>query len=129
MSFHLSDTSKQRMTGIDIRLVDIAERAIQITRIDFGIPEHGGKRTAEEQNKLYLEKASNADGYTNKSYHQTGKALDFYAYVEGKATWDMVYMAQVACAFLQAANELGFVVEWGGLWKNFVDTPHIQLKG
>lgn len=125
--FKFSATSKDRMAGVHPDLIKIANRAIQITKIDFGIPEHGGKRAAEEQNKLFLMGVSKADGFNNPSYHQSGNALDFYAYVDGKATWDMVYMAQVACAFFHAASELGVRIEWGGLWKSFQDSPHIQL--
>lgn len=117
------------MSGIDVRLIYIAERAIKITRVDFGIPEHGGLRTAEEQKALFDKGVSKADGYHNKSRHQSGKALDFYAYVDGKATWDVEYMAQIACAFYQSASELNHKIEWGGLWKGFPDSPHIQLVG
>lgn len=125
--FHFSQKSKDRMAGVHPDLIKVAERALEITRIDFGIPEHGGKRTAEEQNKLFLIGASKADGFNNKSNHQSGNALDFYAYVDGKATWDTGYMALVACAFFQAASELGIRIEYGGLWKSFQDLPHIQL--
>jgi len=36
-------------------------------------------------------------------------------------------LAQVACAFLQAANELQIKIQWGGLWKSFEDMPHFEL--
>lgn len=127
-NFHLSETSKMRMAGIDPQLRKVVERAIQITKVDFGIPQYGGLRTVQDQQTLFDKGASKADGVENKSYHQTGRAVDFYAYVDGKATWDVKYMAQVACAFFQAAIDLGIDIEWGGLWTSFVDTPHIQLK-
>ena len=125
--FHLSDRSINNMGAVDPRLVEIATRAIQITKVDFGIPESGGLRTAEEQNRLFKDGKSKCDGYIRKSKHQDGKALDFYAYAGGKATWSVLCLAMVACAFFQAAIELGYKIEWGGLWRSFEDMPHIQL--
>lgn len=125
----LSNNSKQRMAGIDERLIDICYRALTISNIDFGIPEHGGLRTTECQRQLHANKKSQCDGAVKKSYHQTGRALDFFAYVNGKASWDEHHLTQVAAAFLQAASELGYRVQWGGHWKGFKDMPHIQLIG
>lgn len=125
--FKFSSKSLERMEGLDRRLIAIAHRALQLTSVDFGIPEHGGLRTAVEQNKLYNEGLSQCDGYTFKSNHQSGMALDFFAYVDGKASWEKEYMAMIACAFLQSASELGYKLEWGGLWKSFKDMPHVQL--
>jgi peptidoglycan L-alanyl-D-glutamate endopeptidase CwlK len=127
MSFKFSERSLNRMDGVDPRLQKVALRAIEISRVDFGIPEHGGIRTAEEQNSLYKEGKSKADGYDKQSYHQTGKALDVYAYINGSASWEPEHLAMVAAAMLQAAAELGYPVQWGGLWKSFQDMPHFQL--
>lgn len=126
--FKFSKSSAAVLSTVDERLQRIANRALEISVIDFGIPSTGGKRTAEEQKKLFDDKKSNCDGYINKSYHQTGMALDFYAYVDGKASWDEGHLSLVAAAFLQAANELDIKLEWGGLWKNFQDMPHVQIK-
>lgn len=128
MSFYLSDRSLRHMEGVDELLIRVAKRAIQITRVDFGIPESGGLRTAEQQHVLFLNGASKADGYNEKSFHQSGRALDFYAYVNGTASWDGGLLAQVACAFFQAAIDLNIRVEWGGLFRSIKDMPHIQLK-
>ena len=125
--FKLSKASESRLIGVDARFVRVAKRALEISKVDFGIPPDGGLRTAERQNELFKKKASKADGYENKSYHQSGKALDVYAYVDGKASWKAEHLAMVACAMLQAANELGVKLEWGGLWQNFVDMPHFQI--
>jgi len=127
--FRLSKRSKNNREGVDSRLIEISDRAIQITRVDFGVPGGGGLRTAEYQNGLFILGKSKADGYDKIGKHQTGKALDFYAYVNGGATWEPEYMAQVACAHMQAAMELGYTITWGGLWVSLVDMPHIQLAG
>ncbi len=125
--FKLGSNSLNNRAGVDPRLIDISDRAIQLSIIDFGIPSSGGLRTTKEQAALFTAGKSNADGRTNKSYHQTGRALDVYAYVDGKASWDKLHLALIASAMMQAANELGYKLEWGGLWKSFQDMPHFQL--
>jgi len=127
MSFAFSETSLRRMDGVDPRLKHIAQLALTISRVDFGIPEYGGLRTEEEQRELFDSGASKRDGKDKKSYHQSGKALDFYAYVDGRASWDELHLAMVAAAFLQAASILGHSLQWGGLWEDFQDMPHVQL--
>ena len=124
----LSDKSKQRREGVDPRLIEISDLAIQITVVDFDHPADAGLRTAERQKELYDQGLSKCDGTVNKSYHQSGKALDFYAYVDGKASWKTEHLSMVACAFLQAASMLGYKLEWGGLWRGFKDMPHVQIK-
>lgn len=125
--FQLSSKSKQRREGVDPRLIEISDLTIQITVVDFGHPADAGKRTAERQNELYIDGKSKADGYNKLSRHQSGKALDFYAFVDGKASWDTEHLAMVAAAFLQAASILGYKLKWGGLWKSFKDYPHVEL--
>ena len=125
--FKLSNTSKQRREGVDPRLIEISDLAIQITVVDFGHPADGGLRSAERQNDMYYMGLSKCDGYKRLSKHQSGKALDVYAYVDGKASWDTEHLAMVAAAFLQAACMLGYELEWGGLWTSFKDYPHFQL--
>lgn len=126
--FRFSKSSESRMIGLDARLVRVARRALEISKVDFGIPASGGLRTAEQQYELYKDGASQLDGYEKKSCHQTGKALDVYAYVDGHASWEREDLTMVACAMLQAAAELGVQLEWGGLWSSFVDMPHFQIK-
>lgn len=122
-----SINSAKVLASVDSRLFDIATRALELSKIDFGIPASGGLRTPQEQNELYQGGKSQLDGFEKKSYHQTGKALDVYAFVDGSASWDESHLSMVACAMLQAASELGYKLQWGGLWVNFVDMPHFQL--
>lgn len=128
MNFKFSKRSLKNREGVDPRLIEISDRALQLSPIDFGIPKYGGLRTAEDQAKLFDDGKSKCDGYIKKSYHQSGKALDFYAFVDGKASWEREHLAIVAAAFLQAAAESGYKLEWGGLWKSFQDFPHVQLS-
>ena len=135
--FRFSTISNKRRAGVDPRLIQISDRALEISVVDFGIPKHGGIRTAEEQYKLFLDGKSRADGTNDLSYHQSGKALDFYAFVDGAASWHPGHLAMVASAFLQAAAELGYRLTWGGLWlpvkttsgvPHGWDAGHVQLE-
>lgn len=139
----LSASSKKRREGVDPRLIEIDDLAISISVIDFGHGSHAGLRADEEQYQLYLDQKSKCDGYKIRSNHQAasdgyGKALDFYAYVNGKASWEYRHLAMVAAAYLQAASLLGYKLKWGGFWKtdrskiiNGIpygwDMPHVEL--
>jgi len=141
--FALSKSSIKNREGVHPDLIRVSDRAIQITTVDFGHGKLSGVRTAKEQNGLFKDGKSRADGYKNLSNHQIpeddeyGYALDFYAYVFG-ASWKHSHLAMVGAAFLQAGSELGIKLEWGGLWiprkKKLIDgiqygwdMPHIQL--
>jgi peptidoglycan L-alanyl-D-glutamate endopeptidase CwlK len=127
MSFRLGKNSIINLTGVDGRLIEIADLAITLSTVDFGIPSTGGLRTTEDQAELFAEGVSKADGVNNKSYHQSGMAVDVFAYVDGKASWDKLDLSLVATAMLQAAAQLGYPLKWGGLWKSWQDYPHFQL--
>jgi len=124
--FQLSKKSRGRLEGIDERLIEIIDLALTTSKVDFGIPEYGGLRTATEQYGLFQTGRSKKDGQEKKSYHQTGRAFDIYAYVDGKASWEEAHLSMVAAAILQAASTLGYKLKWGGLWK-WTDMPHFQL--
>ena len=128
MSFVLGNKSKQNLAGVNLVLVDVVQLALTISVIDFGIPADGGIRTAERQKELFDAKKSKADGYVKKRKHQSGNASDVYAFVDGQASWDEKHLALVAAAILQAANQLGVHLVWGGLWKGFRDMPHFEIK-
>lgn len=140
-NFSLSSKSKQHREGVDPRLIEISDMAITLTKIDFGHGKYAGARPDEMQNDLFKRGKSKADGYKIRGKHQPakdgyGKALDFYAYINGAASWQPEHLAIVACAFLQAASLLGHKIKWGGLWSSKKETngipygwdmPHIQL--
>lgn len=138
-NFRFSQNSLINRWGIRPELIEINDYALSISPIDFGIPSTGGVRDTILQSKLFCDGKSKCDGYKKVSYHQIedefhpelpklGHALDFYAYVNGKASWLLYDLAIVAAAHLQASCHLGYVIEWGGLWswKNR-DMPHIQI--
>jgi peptidoglycan L-alanyl-D-glutamate endopeptidase CwlK len=127
-NFSFSEKSLNRMSGVNWQIIEVAKLALSISPIDFGIPRHGGLRTAEEQQKLFNDKASQLDGTIKKSYHQSGMALDVFAYVDGKASWDECHLTIIAAAMLEAANRLSVNMRWGGHWSNFKDMPHFEVR-
>lgn len=122
MGFKFSKRSLRELEGIHPDLRKVVDLAIQITPIDFIITD--GLRTMAEQRALVAKGASR----TYNSRHLTGHAVDFVAYHEGKVTWDYKLMKQIGTAFKEAAKKLNIPVEWGGDWKSFVDTPHVELS-
>ena len=126
--YEFSKTSIERRRGVNRRLIEISNYALTISRVDFGIPDHGGIRTKQEQHQLFKDGLSKCDGYEKISKHQSGNALDVYAFVDGAASWEEEDLAMVAAAMLQAASQLGYKLKWGGLWRNFKDMPHFELE-
>lgn len=125
--YKFSSNSLKNLEGVNPELLQVVHHALGISKVDFGIPQNGGLRSDTEQRKLFLSGKSRLDGVEKKSKHQTGDAFDVFAYVDGKASWDVNHMSQVALAVLQSAVSLGVKVQWGGFWKNFVDLPHFEL--
>jgi peptidoglycan L-alanyl-D-glutamate endopeptidase CwlK len=121
MGFNLGQRSRDRLKGVDDRLVKVVERAIELTEIDFTVLE--GLRTPERQKQLVSEGFSQ----TLKSKHLTGHAVDLGALVNGKITWEKEPYYKIADAMKKAAQELNIKVRWGGDFKSFFDAPHWEL--
>ena len=139
-SFLLSKNSLRVLDGVNPVLSTLASLAIKDSPIDFGIPSSGGFRTAAEQRKLYDDNKSRCDGTKRLSKHQSGNALDFYAYVDGKYSDDKVHLTLIAMTFFHKAAQLrnaGVIKEeliWGasfgenGYSFNGWDYFHIEIK-
>jgi len=56
MTFKLSERSIDRLKGLDSSLIDVVNRAIDLTEIDFGVSE--GLRTLDRQKELVEKGAS-----------------------------------------------------------------------
>ena len=110
MSFKLSTRSLGKLEGVDSTLVDVVERAIELTKVDFGVIY--GMRTLEEQEKLVAAGKSQ----TMKSNHLVGRAVDLMAYVDGKGVWELNVYDDLCDAMKEAAEELGTPVKWGAAW-------------
>jgi peptidoglycan L-alanyl-D-glutamate endopeptidase CwlK len=130
--YNFSEKSLNVLKNVDEQLQLLFKESIKVSPIDFGIPSTGGNRSIEEQYSLYLDGKSKCDGYKKKSYHQTGKAVDFYAFINGKASWDKIHLALVASVIMTVANQLNINIRWGGTFNSNVfkgwDYPHIELK-
>ena len=127
MVWEFSQRSLDKLETCEDELQMVAHRAIVISPYDFGVTH--GVRTLGEQKALVDQGMS----MTMNSRHlpnENGKseALDFAVYVNGELTWEVGYYRKVMQAFVTAAIECNVQIELGGLWKDFVDACHVQLK-
>ncbi len=104
--FYLGNTSRRRSKGVNPFMLLIVGRFLEISPIDITIPWMGGVREAFEQYKIFLRKASKADGYKKLSFHQSGDALDLAAYVLGKISNSKVHSLTVVYYMLEAYSQL-----------------------
>lgn len=126
--FKLSEKSYERLSGCHPDLIKLCERALQLSKYDFGITE--GLRTLTRQKDLIAKGKSwtleskhlkQSDGYSH--------AFDFVVVDEsGNYTYKAGYYRKVMQAFVTAAIELNIQIEFGGLWKTTFDGPHVQLN-
>lgn len=142
--YRFSSRSLDRLEYVSPILITILEEGIKDSPYDFGIPRDGGFRSYRRQEELYargrtteqlIEKGiTNLEGrpdksritWTLKSYHMTGKAFDIYAYVDGRASWDMKYLEPIARHLIKTASSHGIILNWGyDLWKK--DGAHFQI--
>ena len=108
--FKLSQRSLDRLEGVKPDLVAVVKRAIELTKIDFGVIE--GVRTEERQKELVAKGASK----TMKSKHLVGNAVDLMAYIGSRASWEISCYDEIADAMKQAAIEEGVPIRWGAAW-------------
>ena len=106
--------SNERLDTVNPIMQQIFRKAIVRSPIDFGIPQYGGKRYATEQRELFNAGKSKCDGVRILSNHQTGNAVDIYAFVNGQATWDARYILVITGVILATASEMGYTLRWGG---------------
>lgn len=110
MAFKLSTKSIDRMSGVDPKLIRVVSRAIELTKIDFGVIQ--GIRTIEEQKELVAKGASK----TMNSKHLTGDAVDLMAYIGSRGSWELNLYDDIADAMKQAAKEENVSIRWGAAW-------------
>lgn len=125
MTHCFSKRSLLNLEGVHPDLISVCEKAIELSEdfeIDFILTD--GCRTLAEQ----VEFVKTGKSKTMHSRHLGGFAVDYVALVNGRVTYDLAAMARVAECFKRAALKLRIPIEWGGDWKTFKDTPHIQLS-
>ena len=100
-------------------------------------------RTAVEQHELYKkgrvyqvgawhiydveQVVTYCDGYDKLSTHQSGLAIDFCAWVDGKSNFELKYIILIATCFYEACSNLGFDCDWGGSFKSISDIGHFEV--
>lgn len=109
MTYQLGKRSKDRLLGVDPRMVTVVEKAITISEQDFSVI--CGLRTVKEQEALVAKGASQ----TMKSKHLEGLAVDLMAYIDG-GRWELNLYDEIADAIRKAAVELEVNVRWGAAW-------------
>lgn len=140
--YRFGTKSKAQLKTSHKDLQKIMNEAIKITDVDFGIAE--GHRSIEKQMQYFEEGKSKLDGINNKSKHNysPSMAVDIYAYVNNKASWDKEHLSYLA-GIIHAISEMLFEqkitihkLRWGGNWdrdgvilddQSFDDRPHFEL--
>lgn len=125
--FRFGKTSLENLEQVHPELVRVAERAIQRSRIDFGISE--GLRSYDQQVELLKQKKTT----TLESLHLMQEdgfahAIDIFPYVNGKANYSERYFRPIIQTFITEAAVLEVQLEFGALWMDFSDWPHIELN-
>lgn len=116
-----SRASLERLEGVREPLRDVADRALEISPIDFGITR--GMGTIQEQR----EHVANGKSQTLKSYHLIGQAIDVVPFYRGSHRYAWPFFYPVADAFRSASIELGIPIVWGGAWVRFLGAyPNAQ---
>jgi hypothetical protein len=110
--FRFSDKSLAQLASVKRPLREVAMRALQLSKVDFGITQ--GLRTIEEQRRLVAEGKSK----TMNSKHLTGDAVDVVMFVPSQGyTYEPVSgFVMIADAFKAAAGQLKTKIRWGGAW-------------
>jgi peptidoglycan L-alanyl-D-glutamate endopeptidase CwlK len=121
--FRFSRRSEQKLRSLHPALVKVARLALRKSRVDFTII--SSRRTLDEQRQLVAAGKSQ----TLNSRHLKGEALDFVPLdpTTGKGLFDRGLAIEVAAAFMDAGQEQGCPVKWGGMWQGFEDIPHIEM--
>jgi len=135
--FVFGSKSKEKLLSADPKLQAVANRALEITGIDFGISE--GYRSVKRQQILYAQGRTTpgdivtmVDGIKKKSKHNylPSQAIDVYAWVDDEISWDSIYYYEIADSFKEAAKELNINIKWGGDFQgDFKDFAHFELRG
>ena len=115
MAFKLSTRSKNNLVGVHPDMIAVVERAIELTKVDFGVTY--GVRSLAEQERL----VASGRSQTMKSKHLIqdsgySHAVDVVAYDGSDVVWEINVYDDICDAFKQAAIEKGVAVKWGAAW-------------
>lgn len=117
--FVFSSRSKKELATVNPKLKKLAERALQLSPIDFTVIQ--GIRTVAESAQN-IKNGTSFLSDPSKSKHVTGQAIDFAPYINGRINWDdLEAFETIAKAFFQAAKEQNVKIRWGGDWNGSGD--------
>jgi len=129
-NFRFSLVSLKNMEGVHPDLIKVAELALSLSPVDFGIS-HLSVRTMAQQYTLLSEGKS----HTTKSKHVPENnpsglscAIDVIAYDNRHISWEPGLYRVIGQAFVYASAELGTPITLGCLFHSFFDGPHVELR-
>ncbi len=134
MTFRFGKGSLNKLGECDVRLQQIAMKAIETSPVDFGIT--CGHRDKVEQDRCCAMGLSKTPYPTSRHNAYPARAFDFAVYDGAKIDWnDEASFRQVAHHILAVGKEMGVKLRWGGDFNRdgnetndkFVDLPHIEL--
>ena len=116
MAFSLSSRSRGKLEGVHPDMVAVVERAIELTKVDFGVTY--GVRTLDEQKRLYESGRSQTMNSKHLLQDDTSysHAVDVVAYDGSDVVWEINVYDDICDAFKQAAEEKGVAIKWGAAW-------------
>ena len=116
MAFSLSSRSRGKLEGVHPDMVAVVERAIELTKVDFGVTY--GVRTLEEQKRLYESGRSQTMNSKHLLQDDTSysHAVDVVAYDGSDVVWEINVYDDICDAFKQAAEEKVVAIKWGAAW-------------
>lgn len=134
--FEWGESSRQRMQGVDNLLITLATEALHRSKYDMTIPWMGGYRSEQDQQQLYAQGTTKCDGIENKSYHQSGYALDIAPVISfdkksSEHDINRAYNQFAQCMFdvYKHTDCQNLVLHWGGLFgATGWDKAHWELK-
>lgn len=145
MSYIFGKRSKEKLSQCHKDLQIIAEEALKVSDMDFGVSE--GHRSLEKQMEYFNSGKSKVDGVKIKGKHnyQPSLAIDIYAYIPGKPklafnTKNLAYLGGVLTSVAKRLLHEGKIthrLRWGFNWdmdgeigtdQRFQDMPHFELK-
>ena len=122
--------SKERLKGVDVKLVNVLNELIKI--MDVTIIE--GVRSEAKQKEYFAKGKSKIDGVTKLGQHQKGKAVDLAPYpIDWNDRDRFYYMGGMLRGI---AQQLKVDVRYGGDWdgdgqvydNDFDDLVHIEVR-
>ena len=145
--YNLSTTSNARLNTCHSYLQAVVREAIKVSPVDFGVAQ--GERTKAKQLEYFLAGKSKVDPrrYTEEELVHKGKhittesfpmsgAVDIYAFVNGKASWDIKYLSVIYGVIMAIDKSHRSLLRCGINWdsdgtiitdQNFLDAPHYEL--